>query len=216
MLRLGYSALLLLLALGPPLHAQVASGLYGNLTIGVDGTSVTGAFANARPGTGTDDAPQFACVFVLHGTLAQPSDKSLPVTVWSPAEALPASGAQAAAPTPAAQTTGTLSIDQGTAKLKLQGEPPGCAETQDEFAAKAYEEPSVRNGSWKAARIVTSDAARLQEAPVGVSGSRGRVSKGDVVVVYRTIGPWLEVEPIFARKAVRGWIRQGDVTPDAP
>ena len=64
--------------------AQAKSGLYGNLTLGVDGVTVTGVFSDARPGNGTDDAPQFSCLFVLRGVSGSGADGATKVTVWSP------------------------------------------------------------------------------------------------------------------------------------
>jgi hypothetical protein len=188
-------------------RAQVASGLYGNLILGVDGTKVTGVFANSRAGSGTEDAPQFSCSFLLRGTATADGKGTMPVTVWRPSE-----GAQ----TDRAQTSGTLTVEQGTAKLSLEGEPPGCAETGDRFGGKAYEEPAVKTGQWTAARMVSGAAVRLQEAPVSGGSGRGRVSKGEVVVVDRKIGPWLQVETVFTQKPVKGWLRESDLYGSEP
>jgi hypothetical protein len=182
-------------------EAQVASGLYGNLTLGVNGAEVTGVFADARAGKGTEEAPQFTCRFLLRGTAGADGKGAIAVTVWTP------EAAEASAP----QTKGTLTVEPGTAKLSLEGEPPGCAETGDQFVAKPYQEPAVKTGRWTAARMVSGAAVRLQEAPVSGSGDRGRVSKGEVVVVDRKIGPWLQVETVFTPKPMRGWLRESDL-----
>jgi hypothetical protein len=191
--------------------AQVApgvnSGLYGNLTLGVNGTAVTGVFSDARPGNGTEDAPQFSCSFLLRGTAGADGKGAIPVAVWRPSD-----GTQ----TNSAQTNGTLTVEQGTATLSLEGEPAGCAETVDRFVAKPYEEPAVKTGSWTAARMVSGAMVRLQEAPVSGGSGRGRVSKGDVVVVERRIGAWLQVETVFTPKPVRGWLRESDLFPSEP
>src|ERR1700724_2130980 len=96
----------------PGLNANLTPGLYGNLTLGVDGTTVTGVFADSRPGKGTEEAPQFSCSFLLRGTAATDgaglnSSGAIPVTVWTPG----------GAHTDGAQTSGTLTVEQGTAKL---------------------------------------------------------------------------------------------------
>jgi hypothetical protein len=191
--------------------AQVASGLYGNLVLGVNGTAVTGVFANSRAGKSTQEEPQFRCSFLLRGTAGADGSGAMPVTVWMPGAA-PSDGAAGNG----AQTKGTLTVEQGTAKLSLEGEPPGCGETGDRFVAKPYEEPAVKTGGWLAARMVSGVGVRLQEAPVSGSSGRGRVSKGEVVVVDRKIGPWLEVETVFTQRPVRGWLREGDLYGSEP
>ncbi|HEY2001687.1 MAG TPA: hypothetical protein VGG80_05180 [Acidobacteriaceae bacterium] len=182
--------------------AQAKSGLYGNLTLGVDGATVTGVFSDARPGSGTDDAPQFSCLFVLRGVSGSGADGATKVTVWSPPDS--------------ATTAGTLTFVKDTAKLRLEGDPPGCAATGDEFASAAYEEPSVMDGKWSSVRLVSATTADVRQAPVNGSTAKARLSKGDVVVIYRRIGPWLEGEDLNARRAVRGWLRESDLAPDQP
>ena len=129
--------------------AQAKSGLYGNLTLGVDGATVTGAFSDARTGNGTDDAPQFSCLFVLRGVSGGGADGATKVTVCS-------------------------------------------------------------------VRLVSAATAEVRQAPVNGSSAKARLSKGDVVVIYRRIGPWLEGEDLNARRAVRGWLRASDLAPDQP
>jgi hypothetical protein len=109
-----------------------------------------------------------------------------------------------------------LSFEKDTAKLRLEGDPPGCAATGDEFVSAAYEEPSVKDGKWTAVRLVSAASAEVREAPVDGSSARTRLAKGDVVVIYRRIGPWLEGEDLNARRTVRGWLRVRDLAPDQP
>jgi hypothetical protein len=186
----------------PAALAQAKSGLYGNLTLGVDGATVTGVFSDARVGKGTEDAPQFTCLFVLRGTLGSEPNDTVKVTVWSPPDV--------------ATTGGTLAFEKDTAKLRLEGDPPGCPATGDEFVSAAYEEPSVMDGKWTSARLVNVASADVREAPVDGSSARTRLKKGDVVVIYRRIGTWLEGEDLNARRAVRGWLRERDLAPDHP
>jgi hypothetical protein len=182
--------------------AQAKSGLYGNLTLGVDGTTVTGVFSDARAGNGTEDAPQFICLFVLRGTFGGGPNEAVKVTVWSPPDA--------------ATTSGTLAFEKDTVKLRLEGDPPGCSATGDEFHSEAYEEPSVMDGKWASVRLVSVASADAREAPVDSSSAKTRLTKGDVVVVYRRIGRWLEGEDLNARRRVRGWLRERDMAPDHP
>jgi hypothetical protein len=168
----------------------------------VDGATVTGTFSDARTGNGTDDAPQFSCLFVLRGVSGSGADGATKVTVWSPADS--------------ATTDGTLTFVKDTAKLRLEGDPPGCAATGDEFASATYEEPSVMDGKWSSVRLVSAATADIRQAPVSGSSAKARLSKGDVVVIYRRIGPWREGEDLNARRPVRGWLRVSDLAPDQP
>ena len=181
---------------------QVKSAMYGNLTIGVDGTTVTGAFYDARPGNGTEDAPQFSCLFLLRGTVEGAANGPTAVTAWTPLGK--------------ATTAGTLTIEKETVKLHLDGDPPGCAATGDEFASSPYEDTSVLDGKWTSVRVVSADNAAVRQAPVSGSSAQSRLSKGDVVVVYRRIGAWLEAKNLNARRPVRGWVRESDLEPDQP
>jgi hypothetical protein len=191
---LGVAALTAIGAFG-----QMKSGLYGNLTLGVDGTTMTGVFSDARVGNGTEDAPQFSCLFLLRGTLDGNAAK---VTAWLPPEK--------------ATTSGTLTFEKDSVKLHLDGDPPGCAATGDEFASEAYEETSVMDGKWTSTRLVSADSADMRQAPVDGSARKTRLSKGEVVVIYRRIGPWLECEDLNARRPVRGWVRVSDLAADQP
>jgi hypothetical protein len=132
---LGVAALMAIGAFG-----QAKSGLYDNLTLGVDGTTVTGVFSDARVGNGTEDAPQFSCLFLLRGTLDESAAK---VTVWLPLKR----------PT----TSGTMTFEKDSVKLHLDGDPPGCAATGDEFASEAYEETSLMNCKWTSVRLVSAE-----------------------------------------------------------
>jgi hypothetical protein len=203
------AAILFAIATAAGLHsalAQAKSGIYGNLTLGVDGTTVTGVFSDARVGNGTEDAPQFSCLFVLRGTFGSGPNDAVKVTVWSPPDAASS----------ASTTLGTLAFEKDTAKLRLESDPPGCSATGDKFASEAYEEPSVMDGKWTSVRLVSVASADVREAPVDSSSPRTRLTKGDVVVVYRRIGPWLQGEDLNARRRVRGWLRDRDLAPDHP
>ena len=72
------------------------------------------------------------------------------------------------------------------------------------------------DGKWTSVRLVSAASADVREAPVDSSSAKTRLTKGDVVVVYRRIGRWLEGEDLNARRPVRGWLRERDMAPDHP
>jgi hypothetical protein len=74
----------------------------------------------------------------------------------------------------------------------------------------------VKDGKWTSVRLVNVANAAVREAPVDGSSARTRLTNGDVVVIYRRIGPWLEGENLNARRVVRGWLRESDLAPDHP
>lgn len=150
-------------------------------------------------GNGTEEAPPFSCLFALRGTLA---GGSAAVTVWSPPDT--------------ATTSGMLTLAGDTFRLKLQGEPPGCAATGDDFVSAPLEDSSVKSGTWTSARLVSAPTADVHEAPVDGSSRKAMLSKGDVVVIYRHIGAWLEAEFFGGKHPVRGWVRESDLAPDHP
>ena len=202
MRTMGRQAILVLIAVSAAAGAawgQVKSGLYGNLTLGVDGAAVTGVFSDYRVGNGTEDAPQFSCLFLLRGTVDGNAAK---VTVWSPDNQ--------------GTTNGSLTMEKDTAKLSLEGNPPGCAAMGEEFVSKAYEEPSVMDGKWTSVRLVSAASADVVQAPVNGSSRKARLIKGEVVVIFRRIGGWLDGEDVNANRPVRGWVRDSDLAPDRP
>ena len=190
---------------------QAKSGIYGQLTLGVDetvngaahGATVTGVFADSRVGNGTDDAPQFTCIFALRGTLVK---GEAAVTTWFPGDA----------PADKQTITGTLTLTGDTAKLRLKEQPGGCDMTGDEFTKEPYAEPSVKDGAWTAVRMVGASRADFVQAPVNGSSRKGYVVKGDGVVVYRHVGAWADAEYLNGRRPVRGWLRESDLFPDHP
>ena len=183
--------------------AQARSGIYGQLTLGVEGATVTGVFADTRAGNGTEDAPQFSCIFALRGTLVR---GQAAVTTWTPDDSDDNQHILA----------GTLTLAGDTAKLQLKEEPGGCAMTSDEFVKDPYEEPSVKHGAWTSVRMVGASQANFSQAPVDGSSRTGYVVKGDGVVVYRHIGAWADAEYLNGRRPVRGWLRESDLFPDHP
>jgi len=126
------------------------------------------------------------------------------VTVWSPDNQ------------GTGTTNGSLTMEKGTAKLRLEGNPPGCAAMGEEFVSKAYEEPSVMDGKWTSVRLVSPASADVVQAPVNGSSRKARLTKGEVVVIFRRIGGWLDGEDVNANRPVRGWVRDSDLAPDRP
>ncbi len=181
--------------------AQARSASYGQLTLAVDGTTVTGVFSDARVGNGTDDAPQFTCVFPLRATFA---NGPMAVTVWDS----DAHGQE--------RISGTLTVTGDMARLRLQQNPPGCDMTGEDFVKIGFEEASDRDGTWTSVRLVSADRAPFHAAPLESSTRRGYVVQWDPVVIYRRIGTWLDAEYYGGRHPVRGWLRDGDLAPDHP
>ena len=63
--------------------AQPSTGSYGPLSLVVQDGAVHGVFSEGRLGNGTDEAPQFSCVFLLQGQL---QDGVAKITSWFPSE----------------------------------------------------------------------------------------------------------------------------------
>ena len=102
-----------------PARAQApVSGQYGRMVLAVAGGTVSGVFSPQRMATGTEAAPQFMCIFLLHSPL---QGTHAHVTTWFPSEK------------PRDAIEGDLVFEHGTATLTLTENPGGCIVTGEYF-----------------------------------------------------------------------------------
>jgi hypothetical protein len=141
---LRYGLFLLALAF-PSLSCATASGQYGPLAIVVLDDRVHRVFAEGRVGNGSQDSPQFSCLFLLEGRL----DRNLArVTTWFPGEP--------------ERIGGTLLLGKD-AGLQLEENHGGCLMTSGDMKAAPYtlslDEPRE---DWIGAGLVTAKRAVLR------------------------------------------------------
>jgi hypothetical protein len=184
------------LLLAAPAAAADLSGVYGPLTLGLDGDRVTGIFDEARVGNGTEEAPQFTCRFLLAGRLRE---GRVAIRTWHPGEA--------------EVIEGSLALDGDEAALRLEESPPGCAMTSGLNAGEDFRMPRDETGAWTAVRMVRAKRAYFHTQPKEFKRARAYLLRGDTVRVVETQRDWVRAEFPAARKPVIGWLRAFDLEP---
>jgi hypothetical protein len=192
------------------LWAQVASGDYEGLLIGIDpkSGSITGYYENF---TGLDEAsgkPRFSCIFYLKGSMeGAPPYK---IETWFPADK-----------TRKDLISGTLAPAQadGTASLQveLKQEHGGCWNVQH-FADKGGASFQLDTpGKWLAIRIVSAPKSYFHDDASDSKKRKAYVVRGNPIRVYDTKPGWVNAEyAAEGGKTTSGWIKDADLYPADP
>ncbi|MBP0494561.1 hypothetical protein [Roseomonas indoligenes] len=182
------------LAAGPP-----DSGLYGGLSLAINGNQVSGVFSEARRGGGTEAAPQFSCVFLLRGRLEKGRGQ---VETWYPGED----------PIP-----GNLSFEGAQASLVLRENHGGCLMTTGDMVGQPYRAGLDRAGDgWIGVALVTARRAAFRPAPGAPAPRTPYVVEDDPVAVLERRGEWVRARYVAGERAVEGWLRAAELAPDRP
>lgn len=192
------------------LQAQVVSGDYEGLLIGVDPSSgtVTGYYENF---TGFDQAtgkPRFSCIFYLRGS----TNGSPPYTIdtWFPADKKREDVITGSLTT--AESNGTAVL-----KIKLPKEHGGCWNVQhfaDDDGASFQHDAT---GKWVAIRVVSAQKAHFRDDADDTKKRKAYAVKGDPIRVYESRPGW-----VYAGfrtpdgKTTTGWIREAELFPADP
>lgn len=188
--------LLAAVSFAAPAAAADLSGIYGPLTLGLDGDRVTGIFDEARVGNGTEAAPQFTCRFLLAGKLRE---GRVALRAWHPG------GSEV--------IEGLLALDEDGATLRLEESPPGCAMTSGLTAGEEFRMPRDETGAWTAVRMVRAKRAYFHTQPKEFKRGKAYLLRGDTVRVVETQRDWVRAEFPAARRPVIGWLRAFDLEP---
>ncbi|MBA8879236.1 hypothetical protein [Phyllobacterium myrsinacearum] len=176
------------------------SGQYDNLAVSVVGEQVTGAFREYRTGNGTDDAPQFSCIFMLKGSLI---DDHAAIVTWAPGDK--------------DVIHGTLTFSRGTASLKLDQDQAGCAMTSGDMVTKPFELSKVSEGNgWVGVGMISVKKAILRSKPNAKPGRAPFVVQYDPVVILSRKEDWLEVAYFGGENPVRGWLNRSELNLNSP
>ena len=173
------------------LGADLKSGAYGELRLGVDPVSheISGAYFSATGDDGKGN-PQFTCAFTLRATAANG-----PVTVQSGPDRL----------------TGTLAVDGDAVTLTLPENPPGCGNVQPFIEPVRLTLTAAQ--PWTAVRSIAADRAWFADAP-DTAPRKVYVVKGDVVVVFEAKGKSVRAAYTGATgRTTTGWIPVADLAP---
>lgn len=207
LLRLILMALFLMLS-AVPLAAQVSSGDYEELVIGVDSTgkTITGYF-ESRTGGGSGGGPGFSCIFYLKGSMkGEPPYK---IETWFPTDK-----------TRKNLISGTLAPVQvdGVASLKieLKSEHGGCANVQ-QFAGQdgalfGLDAP----GKWQSIRVVSAVKTHFYDEASDAKKRKAYLVRGNPIRVYESRPGWVRAEYKADEKTTSGWIKENDLFPADP
>ena len=194
---------LLLAAVVASSAPMAASGEYGQLKLAFSSGRVSGEFNEVRMGNGTDQAPQFSCIFALTGAW-KPGVTQAPVLTWWPGD-----------DPPDERIRGRLTVRDGTATLSLDENPGGCEMTGEDFKATPFSEDLRTKRPWLELREVRSLRAHFSDT-AGGAPTRGYVTRGDVVGITSRIGGFVHVDYVDGRQPVQGWLQETDLEPAAP
>lgn len=201
--RLLVAVIFLLSGVGH-LQAQVVSGDYEGLLIGVDPSAgiVTGYYENF---TGFDQAsgkPRFSCIFYLKGSI-----KGTPpytIDTWFPADRT-RENLITGSLTPA-KSDGTEAL-----KIKLPTEHGGCWNVQhfadDGGASFQLDVP----GKWVAIRVVSAKRAYFYDDAAGTKKRKAYVIRGNPLRVSQSKPGWVYAEFAADGKTTTGWIKEADL-----
>ncbi len=191
-----------------PAPPPLVSGEYDAMVIGFEPSSgrITGYF---EEGTGLDpktQEPLFHCIFYLSGKAE--GVPPWPVATWFPGDAKPE------------VIPGTLApgVEGGRTvlRVKLREEHGGCWNVRHFADPEGAELDLLAPGDWKSVRVA---GRRVSLRPEPSAGARRKayVVRGDVLRVFEERQGWLLAEYVNANgKKTRGWVKAGDVFPDAP
>lgn len=185
--------LLTALALTFPAAASAqTSGRYEQLTLAVNGNTVSGVFSEGRVGNGSEATPQFSCIFLIRGTLS--GGRGI-VRTWYPGEA---------------PIKGSLAFSGNQASLMVQENHGGCLNTSGDMVDQPFKADLDKPAKgWTGVALVTAKRAVLRPSP-GVAGKAPYVVDGDAVGVLERRAGWLRVAYV-GEKTVTGWVRTGEV-----
>jgi hypothetical protein len=198
----GPLLLALLAALSPVTAVAAApdlSGQYGPLLLAVTGEVVTGAFSEQRVGNGTDNAPQFSCVFLLQGHL---NGSQAQVVTWYPGQP---------------PIAGQMTLSADGVSLKLKDNQAGCGMTSGDMVDQAYETTRDSPGvGWIGTRLVAVSRAVLRSSPDVTAPHAPYVVQDDAVAVLVIQGDWVKVRYAGPDKASVGWVKATELTAASP
>ena len=186
----------LLVAAPAPANAQASlSGLYDGLLLDVQGNRVTGVFTTWRRGNGTDDAPQFSCAFLLHGSL---SGGKAAIETWTPGDD--------------AIVAGQLTVAEGSVSLRLQQDQDGCSMAVGGMTGSDFTLSLSQAGNgWIGVALVQSRQAVLHAAPTADTRHVPYLVAYDAVAVLARQPGWVKVRYFGNDKPVTGWLRDSDL-----
>jgi hypothetical protein len=198
-----YLFAVLLLLLSPEAWAEIKSGVYNGLILGVDGATgaITGYYESYTGIPDKSGVPPFRCIFFLVGRLEGPAPYK--IKTWFPGDRNPD------------VIEGTLEVGERGPNpglgIKLEKEHGGCWNVQhfaDEPAFMEIEEA----GDWRSVRVIASARAYFHNRPNAGERRKAYAVKGNPVRVYEVIPDWVRAAYVNDDgKKTEGWIKESDL-----
>ncbi|MCE9624569.1 MAG: hypothetical protein K8R69_03805 [Deltaproteobacteria bacterium] len=205
--QLGLLLFLVLASAGLRAETGAAiSGVYGELTVGVDpqNQSLSGYYQNGTGSNGSGGS-QFSCLFYLVG---KKQGAAYAIQTWFPGDGkkeviagelrfISAAGAEPA-----------------SVQLKLKQEPGGCGMVDPDLAStEGSRLIQDAAGQWKSVRVVSAKRAHFFESPDAIAPRKTYVVQGDALRVWDQKPGWVQAD--FEGKN-KGWVKETDLFPAMP
>ena len=207
-IRLLVVVIVLLSGVGS-LRAQVVSGDYEGLLIGVDPSAgiITGYYENFTGFDETTGKPRFSCIFYLKGAIRGAPPYT--VDTWFPADK-----------TRENLITGSLTPAKSDGKaalnIKLPSEHGGCWNVQHfadgDGASFQLDVPA----KWVTIRVVSAKRAYFYDDEAGTKRRNAYVIKGNPLRVYQSKPGWVYAEFTADGKTTAGWIKEAELFSSDP
>lgn len=177
------------------------SGTYDSLTLAISGDAVAGVFAEQR-GAVDAGSPQFACVFLLRGTLAGDRAK---VETWFPDEP--------------ERIPGDLAFTPDGAALTLVEDHGGCSMTTGTMVGTPYalsRRAAATPDGWIGVGLVTAERTAFRPEPGPAPARAPYLVRLDPVAVLERRGAWVRVRYRGEKAPVIGWLPAADLAVVTP
>ncbi|MCS6873608.1 MAG: hypothetical protein RML33_01865 [Acidobacteriota bacterium] len=177
------------------------SGIFEALTIGINDRIITGYYENYRGELIEGGAPQFSCAFYLEGEL---KDDKYEIKVVYPDIDYKIEGF----------IEFTRFEDKPAVFMKLNEDPPGCANVEPKSFVEGVFLTANQKGTWREIRLVRKDKTFFYKNPDSRARTKTYVIKHDPVRLFEIKDGWTKVEVETRKgKKIDGWVRLEDLYP---
>jgi len=186
----------------PSVHLAIAadapaarSGQYEALLIAISGDKLSGVFSEQRVGNGTNDAPQFSCVFTISGTLR--GDHADITTRM---------------PDMSTTIAGTIDFTNEGLGLTLKESHGGCDNVSGDMTREPFTLSRVSEGKdWTGVALIRARKVVLNADPAPTTRRKPYLVGDDPVAILGRKGDWIKASYVAGEKPVTGWVKASDL-----